>query len=88
MEIRLAKRWTRWLLAPMVVLAATLGTADAAQIVKAEPQALRLGQRALVDDGSCPTGQLKEIIGGSDVVTAPGQLPSRGKRQSRCVPRK
>ena len=24
---------------------------------------LRLGQRVMVDDGSCPTGQIKEVMG-------------------------
>lgn len=41
---------------------------------------LRLGQRVLVDDGECPAGQLKEILGaklGPDGVI----------RTARCVPR-
>jgi len=39
---------------------------------------LRTGQRVLVNDGSCPPGQIKEIIGGSK---APGT------RQRRCISR-
>ena len=41
---------------------------------------LRLGQRALVDDGSCPTGQIKEVMGSQ--MTESGVLRTR-----RCIPR-
>jgi hypothetical protein len=41
---------------------------------------LRLGQRILVDDGSCPAGQIKEVYGAR--MTASGILPAR-----QCVPR-
>ena len=41
---------------------------------------VRLGQRVQVDDGSCPTGQIKEISG--TTLTASGVT-----RVSKCVPR-
>ena len=41
---------------------------------------LRLGQRILVDDGSCPTGQIKEVSGAQ--MTATGVLRTRT-----CIPR-
>lgn len=42
---------------------------------------LRLGQRILVDDGTCPTGQIKEVTG--------AQLSSAGVvRRIVCVPRR
>ncbi len=41
---------------------------------------LRLGQRVLVDDGSCPAGQIKEISGAQ--MTTSGVLRTR-----KCVPR-
>jgi hypothetical protein len=41
---------------------------------------LRLGQHILVDDGSCPTGQIKEVSGSR--MTASGIL-----RAQKCVPR-
>jgi hypothetical protein len=41
---------------------------------------LRLGQRILVDDGSCPTGQIKEVSGAR--MTASGIL-----RVRTCIPR-
>jgi len=41
---------------------------------------LRLGQRILVDDGSCPTGQIKEISGSQ--MTANGVV-----RVRKCIAR-
>ena len=41
---------------------------------------LRLGQRILVDDGSCPAGQIKEVSGTK--MTASGVL-----RAQKCIPR-
>jgi hypothetical protein len=41
---------------------------------------LRLGQRVLVDDGSCPAGQIKEVSGAR--MTAAGVL-----RVQKCIPR-
>ena len=41
---------------------------------------LRLGQRILVDDGSCPAGQIKEVAGAQ--MTASGVIRTR-----KCVPR-
>jgi len=41
---------------------------------------LRLGQRVLVDDGSCPTGQVKEVLGSQ--MTSTGVLRTR-----QCIPR-
>ncbi len=57
--------------------------AAAATIVKQEPPAgaLRHGQRVLVDDGSCPTGQIKEVIGASD-ASGKGE-----RRRRRCIRR-
>jgi hypothetical protein len=41
---------------------------------------LRLGQRVLVDDGSCPAGQIKEVSGSQ--MRASGIVRTR-----KCVPR-
>ncbi|MGM4885562.1 DUF6719 family protein [Tardiphaga sp. 20_F10_N6_6] len=41
---------------------------------------VRLGQRILVDDGSCPTGQIKEVSG--TTLTTSGVT-----RVRKCVPR-
>ncbi|MGX1108069.1 MULTISPECIES: DUF6719 family protein [Bradyrhizobium] len=41
---------------------------------------LRVGQRVLVDDGSCPAGQIKQVVG--------SRLSQNGVvRTSSCVPR-
>ena len=41
---------------------------------------LRLGQRVMVDDGSCPTGQIKEVLGSQ--MTTSGVVRTR-----KCIPR-
>jgi hypothetical protein len=41
---------------------------------------LRLGQRVLVDDGSCPAGQIKEVTGVTMTTTGIA-------RARKCVPR-
>ena len=68
-------------------LAAGLGlgliaTAALAQVVSREQDIvdLRLGQRVLVDDGSCPTGQIKEVQGSQ--MTTSGVLRTR-----KCIQR-
>ncbi|HMM90425.1 DUF6719 family protein [Bradyrhizobium sp.] len=41
---------------------------------------LRLGQRVMVDDGSCPAGQIKEVQG--------SQMTTNGiVRTRKCIPR-
>jgi hypothetical protein len=61
---------------------ALLATPVLAQQVSREQDivALRLGQRILVDDGSCPAGQIKEVSGAK--MTPTGVL-----RSSKCIPR-
>lgn len=56
----------------------------AAQTVSSERDigALRLGQKVLVDDGTCPTGQLKEVSGAR---LAPG---GNVEAVRQCVPAK
>ena len=77
-----------------VILITALHAQVAQAQLRAEPPAgqLRSGQRVLVDDGSCPAGQIKEIIGGSNLKTVNvgcGGLAtvSRGgsHRQRRCI---
>ena len=59
-----------------------LATPAAAEQVSREQDIpdLRLGQRVLVDDGSCPQGQIKEVSGSQ--MTATGLLRTR-----KCIPR-
>jgi len=65
------------------IMVAALSTAAHADIFQREGDitALRLGQRAYVDDGSCPAGQIKEIVGMR--LTATGV-----ERTRKCVERK
>ena len=47
--------------------------------------ALREGQVVLVDDGTCPAGQIKQVIGGNHVEVGGFK---QVKRQRRCIPRR
>jgi hypothetical protein len=61
---------------------AALATPAAAEQVAREQDIpdLRLGQRIMVDDGSCPAGQIKEVTG--------VKLTDSGvSRARKCVPR-
>ncbi len=59
-----------------------LGAGAHAQYVGREQDItnLRLGQRVLVDDGTCPAGEVKEVSGAKMIAT--GVVPAR-----RCIPR-
>jgi hypothetical protein len=73
----------RWLLLLLVGFAwlTPAPSAMAAQVAREQDIVdLRLGQRILVDDGSCPTGQIKEVSGAQ--MTATGVVPTR-----KCIPR-
>jgi hypothetical protein len=64
------------------VVLTVLATPAAAQQVAREQDIadLRLGQRIMVDDGSCPAGQIKEVTGVK--LTTTGVARAR-----KCVPR-
>ena len=70
------------------LLVLTIGTliiatvaASASQVSReADIVNLRLGERVLVDDGSCPAGQIKEIAGAK-------LGPTGVVRARKCVPR-
>ena len=74
----------RDLASSLLGIAALLALASAAlaQVVSREQDIadLRLGQRVLVDDGSCPAGQVKEVSG--------AQMTTNGTvRVRKCIPR-
>jgi hypothetical protein len=74
---------TRFFQATLATLAVSaLGCAAHAQYVSREQDVvnLRLGQRVLVDDGTCPAGQVKQLSGSK--MTATGVVVIR-----KCVPR-
>jgi hypothetical protein len=60
---------------------AMAGAAFAEQVAReSDIVELRLGQRILVDDGSCPAGQILEVSGST--LTATGVT-----RVKKCIPR-
>ena len=79
---------TKAVTAPALALSAGLALcllaspAAAQQVVPNERNIvdLRLGQRILVDDGTCPAGQIKEVLGSQ--MTTSGVLRTR-----KCIPR-
>jgi hypothetical protein len=82
-ELALGKAITAGALALTAFAALSMVTTSAlAQAFSREQDIvdLRLGQRVMVDDGSCPTGQIKEVQG-SQMTTA-GVLRTR-----KCIPR-
>jgi len=75
----------RWISSVLLLASAGMSSA-AAQVVKHEPAlgALKLGQRVLVDDGTCGPGKIKEVIGGNHVKVGGN---SNIVRERRCIPR-
>jgi hypothetical protein len=72
---------SRILLMSLLASAALSVPASAEQVAREQDIAdLRLGQRILVDDGSCPAGQIKEVMGSQ--MTTNGVVRTR-----RCIPR-
>jgi hypothetical protein len=73
---------TGWTALPVGLVLALLATPVLAQQVSREQDIveMRLGQRILVDDGSCPAGQIKEVSG--------AQMTTTGVARTRkCIPR-
>jgi hypothetical protein len=66
---------------PALLLIELASPAAAEQVAREQDIVdLRLGQRVMVDDGSCPAGQIKEVTGVK--LTTSGVARAR-----RCVPR-
>ena len=71
----------RALCLPALIAIALASQARAATVGREQDIAdLRLGQRVLVDDGTCPAGQVKEVRGAKMTETGVA-------RTSTCVPR-
>jgi hypothetical protein len=65
------------------IVAATLAPPARAQQTVGREQdivGLRLGQRVMVDDGTCPAGEVKQVLGSK--MTTAGVMAT-----SKCVPR-
>ena len=74
---------TGWIALPvgLILLLATPVHAQQIQVSREKDIVdLRLGQRILVDDGSCPAGQIKEVSGAK-------MTPTGVARSGKCIPR-
>jgi hypothetical protein len=82
MVLTLTKTVSRSFALPAGLTLCLIATAALAQAFSREQDIpdLRLGQRILVDDGSCPAGQIKEIQGSQ--MTTSGVLRTR-----KCIQR-
>jgi catabolite regulation protein CreA len=71
----------RTALLSLLISSVLASTAHATTVGRVEDIAdLKLGQRVLVDDGTCPAGQVKEVRG--------AKMTEKGvARTSTCVPR-
>jgi hypothetical protein len=72
----------------LAAILSTAGAAGAATLKQEPPEgALRAGQKVLVDDGTCPPGQIKQVTGGGNI--SKGQSVAGGsRRQTACINRK
>lgn len=72
----------RCLALPIGLALSLIATTATAQTFSREQDIpdLRLGQRVMVDDGSCPAGQIKEVLGSQ--MTSSGVLRTR-----KCIQR-
>ncbi len=71
----------------LVVIAAATVTAEAK--LKREPREGHLlpGQRLLVDDGTCPRGQIKEVVGGNNRIYQTATKKIGAPRTTNCIAR-
>ena len=77
----ISHRYSCCLIVLAVMLATTAARALGQQVGREqEITDLRLGQRMLVDDGSCPAGQIKEVSGAK-------MTPAGVVRTRKCIPR-
>jgi hypothetical protein len=76
---------TRLMLGATMLIVLACSTAQA-EVLKREPAmgALKEGQVVLVDDGKCPKGQVRQVVGGNH--TDVGGM-KKVRRSSSCVPR-
>lgn len=70
--------------AALVLLLAATGSCDAQTALKQEPMMMNRGTVVLVDDGSCPKGQIKQVATelATGVLTNPYGAVTR-----KCIPK-
>lgn len=73
----------------LALAAATVLMAEGPKVLPREPASGQLspGETVLVDDGSCPPGQIKQVVGGSNQGKAGGSNRQGAPRTRACVPR-
>ena len=67
-----------------------IGSGHAETILSAEPGVgmLHPGETVLVDDRTCPAGQIKQVIGASNRKYATDEKKLGVPRQRHCIPRR
>ena len=76
----------KWIAVIAGFFAMSVASSSSATTVKQEPPmgAMREGQVILVDDGSCPAGQIKRVVGGNHTKVGGTK---QNVRTSSCVTR-
>jgi hypothetical protein len=82
----MAKGKTLIVASVLVISGCAFGSIASAEPLKREPPmgALRENERVLVDDGTCPSGQIKEVIGGNHIKVGGTK---RIERTRHCIPK-
>jgi len=71
----------------LIVFAMLASQAVAAPRLPTEPTEIAPGQKLLIDDGTCPGGQIKELTGGFPLDRKTGQPRPGGGHTRRCIKR-
>jgi hypothetical protein len=74
-------------LLPIFAVVMMAGQAVAAPRLPTEPSEIAPGQKVLVDDGTCPGGQIKELTGGFPLDRKTGQPKAGNGHTRRCIKR-
>jgi len=87
---RCPNAWTLLMSIAFAAMSPVSSRAHAQQVLRAEPPPgqLQTGQVVLVDDGSCPQGQIRREVGGAMAGGNARQARGGMARQSQCVPRR
>jgi hypothetical protein len=80
-------RGTAMRIVVLVLFAMVAGPAVAAPRLPSEPTEIAPGQKVLVDDGTCPGGQIKELTGGFPLDRKTGQAKAGNGHTRRCIKR-
>jgi hypothetical protein len=71
----------------LMLAAMFFNEASAAPRLPAEPTEIAPGQKVLVDDGTCPGGQIKELTGGFPLDRKTGAPKAGNGHTRRCIKR-